>query len=121
MDDGVLDRAFAALADPTRRDIVARLCDGDATVNEVAAPYAMSLQAVSKHLAVLERAGLVRRTSVGRQRRCSVETATLDALTTWLDRHRRAVESRYRSLDLLLARTGSEQPDQPTDPARRPS
>ncbi|WZH53040.1 MAG: metalloregulator ArsR/SmtB family transcription factor [Nocardioides alkalitolerans] len=109
MDDAQLDQAFAALSDPTRRDIVARLCDGDATVTEVAAPYAMSIQAVSKHLAVLEEAGLVRRTPVGRQRRCSVEPAALGAMTTWLDRHRRLVERRFRSLDLLLARTAPEE------------
>ncbi|HEY1135789.1 MAG TPA: metalloregulator ArsR/SmtB family transcription factor [Nocardioides sp.] len=110
MDDTQLDRAFAALSDPTRRDIVARLCDGDATVGEVAAPYAMSVQAVSKHLTVLEEAGLLRRTTVGRQRRCSVEPAALAALTGWIDRHRRMLERRFRSLDLLLARTAPDPP-----------
>ncbi len=92
-----LSRVFSALADPTRRDMVARLAAGDAALNELAAPYGMSLQAVSKHLRVLEDAGLV-----SRSRDAQLRPAHLEA--TWLERCRREAEERYRRLDKLLAR-----------------
>lgn len=98
-----LDRAFAALADPTRRDLVARLTRGDATVGELAAPYAVSLQAVSKHLGVLEDAGLVRRGRAGRSRPVTLEIGVLDQMTSWLETYRRLAEERYRRLDAVLA------------------
>ena len=75
---------FAALADPVRMDIVARLAAADVSVSELSAPYAMSLQAVRKHLAVLEGAGLVRSEKVGRVRRCRLEPAPLQAAASWL-------------------------------------
>src|SRR3569623_3737497 len=106
-----LSRVFSALADPTRRDLVARLADGDATVNELAEPYAMSLQAVSKHLKVLEDAGLVSRGRDAQRRPVHLETEVLDAMTTWIERYRREPEERYRRLDDVLAAI----PDQPAD------
>ena len=106
----VLDRAFAALADPTRRDIVARLARGDATVGQLAEPYDMSLQAVSKHLKVLEDAGLVTRGRDAQRRPVHLETEVLDVMTTWIERYRREAEERYRRLDDVLA----AMPDEPT-------
>ena len=101
-DDG-LSGVFAALADPTRRDIVARLAVGDATVGQLAAPYAMSVQAVSKHLRVLEEAGLVSAGRQGRERPRHLEADALEAMTTWLERYRRSAEERFGRLDALLA------------------
>lgn len=98
-----LDRVFAALADPTRRDMVARLTDGDATVNELAAPYDISVQAVSKHLRVLEDAGLVSRPGDGARRPVHVEAEVFDLMTKWIERYRRQAEERYRRLDDVLA------------------
>ncbi len=110
-----LSRVFAALADPTRRDIVARLAQGDATVGQLAEPYDMSLQAVSKHLKVLEDAGLVTRGRDAQRRPVHLETEVLDVMTTWIERYRREAEERYRRLDDVLA----AMPDEPTpDDAR---
>jgi DNA-binding transcriptional ArsR family regulator len=98
-----LSRVFSALADPTRRDMVARLAAGDATVNELAAPYGVSMQAVSKHLRVLADAGLVSRSREAQRRPAHLETETLALATTWLERYRRAAEERYRRLDDVLS------------------
>ncbi|HEY7431981.1 MAG TPA: metalloregulator ArsR/SmtB family transcription factor [Streptosporangiaceae bacterium] len=98
-----LTRVFSALADPTRRDIVARLAEGDATVGQLAGPYRMSLQAVYKHLRVLEDAGLVSRPHGPQPRPVRLETGVLSQLETWLERYRRRAEQRYRRLDALLA------------------
>jgi len=106
-----LSRVFSALADPTRRDMVARLASGDATVNELAEPYAMSVQAVSKHLRVLEDAGLVSRTRQAQRRPVHLEAEVLDQLTTWIERYRRHAEERYRRLDDLLASMPDDPPD----------
>ena len=97
-----LSRVFAALADPTRRDIVGRLAVGDATVGELAAPYDVSVQAVSKHLKVLEDAGLVSRTRDAQRRPCHLEAEVLDLMTKWIERYRREAEARYRRLDDVL-------------------
>lgn len=97
-----LSRAFAALADPTRRDIVARLAEGDATVNELAEPYEVSLQAVSKHLRVLEDAGLVSRTRDAQRRPAHLEAHVFDLMTVWIERFRRQAEARYSRLDDVL-------------------
>ena len=105
-----LSKVFAALADPTRRDIVARLARGDATVGQLAEPYDMSLQAVSKHLKVLEDAGLVTRGRDAQRRPVHLETEVLDVMTTWIERYRREAEERYRRLDDVLA----AMPDEPT-------
>jgi DNA-binding transcriptional ArsR family regulator len=102
-DDEPLDRAFAALADPVRRAIVARLSRGPATVNELAEPFAITLQAVSKHISVLEAAGLVWRTREAQRRPVHLDAAALERLTSWIDRYRLEAEARYRRLDGLLA------------------
>ena len=98
-----LSRVFAALADPTRRDIVARLTLTDATVNQLAEPYDVSLQAVSKHLKVLEDAGLVSRTRDAQRRPVHLEAEVFDLMTKWIERYRRQAEERYRRLDDVLA------------------
>jgi DNA-binding transcriptional ArsR family regulator len=99
-----LSRVFAALADPVRRDMVVRLASGDATVNELAEPYDMSLQAVSKHLKVLEGAGLVSRSRDAQRRPAHLEAEVFDLMDKWIERYRRQAEQRYRRLDALLAR-----------------
>lgn len=111
--DEVLDRAFLALADPVRRRIVARLSRGSATVNELAEPFAISTQAVSRHIQVLESAGLVSRTRDAQRRPVHLEPARLEALTAWIDHYRLAAEQRFRSLDALLA---EHTPPTPNDP-----
>ncbi|MFZ0158621.1 MAG: metalloregulator ArsR/SmtB family transcription factor [Kineosporiaceae bacterium] len=98
-----LSRVFAALADPTRRDMVARLAAGDATVGQLAAPYDVSVQAVSKHLRVLEGAGLVSRTREAQRRPVHLEAEVFDLMTKWIERYRRQAEERYRRLDAVLA------------------
>jgi DNA-binding transcriptional ArsR family regulator len=113
-----LSRVFSALADPTRRDIVARLTTGDATVGELADPYDVTVQAVSKHLKVLEDAGLVSRTRDAQRRPVHLEAEVFDLMTRWIERYRRQAEERYRQLDDVL-RT---MPDdvEPTPPTDRP-
>ncbi|MFK4728851.1 metalloregulator ArsR/SmtB family transcription factor [Agromyces mediolanus] len=100
--DDRLDRAFLALADPVRRRIIARLSRGPATVNELAEPFAISKQAVSKHIQVLEHAGLVTRSRDAQRRPVHLDPAALEALTAWIDRYRLIHEQRFRSLDALL-------------------
>ena len=103
MDDDQLSRVFAALADPTRRDIVARLSVGDATVGELAAPYDVSVQAVSKHIKVLTDAGLVTQRRDAQRRPCHLEAEVLSLMTDWLERYRRRAQERYERLDAVLA------------------
>ena len=103
-----LSRLFAALADPTRRDIVARLAVGDATVGQLAEPYEVSVQAVSKHLKVLEDAGLVSRSRDAQRRPVHLEPEVLELMTSWIERYRRAAEERYRRLDAVLAEMNAD-------------
>jgi DNA-binding transcriptional ArsR family regulator len=98
-----LSRVFSALADPTRRDLVARLAVADATVNQLAAPYDVTVQAVSKHLKVLEDAGLVSRSRDAQRRPCHLEAEVLDLMTAWIERYRREAEERFTRLDAVLA------------------
>ena len=98
-----LSRVFSALADPTRRDIVARLAVADATVNELAEPYDVSVQAVSKHLQVLESAGLVSRSKAAQRRPVHLEAEVFDLMTKWIERYQRQAEERYQRLDAVLA------------------
>src|SRR5215207_10157656 len=98
-----LSRIFSALADPTRRDMVARLAEADATVNELAEPYPMTLQAVYKHLRVLEDAGLVSRPRGPQPRSVHLEAEVFDLMDKWIERYRRQAEERYRRLDAVLA------------------
>src|SRR5260370_38147360 len=100
--DDRLDRAFMAVADPVRRAIVARLSRGDATVNELAEPFAITKQAVSKHIQVLEHAGLVTRSRDAQRRPVHLDAAALERLTAWIDRYRLIAEDRFRRLDALL-------------------
>ena len=101
--DDRLDRAFVALGDPVRRRIVARLSRGPATVNELAEPFEISLQAVSKHIRVLEQAGLVTRSRDAQRRPVHLNPGTLEQLTAWIDRYRLIHEQRFRSLDAVLS------------------
>jgi DNA-binding transcriptional ArsR family regulator len=97
-----LDATFAALADPTRRAILARLASGQATVTELAAPFDMSQPAISKHLKVLERAGLVSRSRDAQRRPCRLEARPLKGATDWLENYRSYWEESYQRLDTLL-------------------
>jgi len=106
---GPLDAAFAALADPTRRAILARLADGEATVLELAQPFAISQPAISKHLKVLERAGLISRGREAQRRPCRLEPAPLAAANTWLENYRRFWEESFERLDLLLDEMKAQQ------------
>jgi DNA-binding transcriptional ArsR family regulator len=99
-----LSLIFGALADPTRRAILARLAEGEATVNELAEPFAMTLPAVSKHLKVLERAGLISRGREAQWRPCRLEAESLREASEWVDRYRRFWESSYDKLDAHLKR-----------------
>src|ERR1700737_3338252 len=103
MTTDALSRVFAALAAPTRRDMVARLSEADATVSQLAEPYRMTLQAVYKHLRVLEDAGLVSRPRGPHPRSVRLEAQAFDLLDTWIERHRARLEERYRRLDAVLA------------------
>ncbi len=111
-----LSRVFAALADPTRRDMVARLTVTDATVNELAEPYEVSIQAVSKHLKVLEDAGLVTRSRKAQTRPVHLEAEVFDLMTAWIERYRRRAEQRYRRLDAVLAELADSGPSDQSDP-----
>jgi DNA-binding transcriptional ArsR family regulator len=100
-----LDRGFAALADPVRRRIIARLSRGSATVNELAEPFEITKQAVSKHIQVLEQAGLVTRSRDAQRRPVHLDPRHLEAMTAWIDRYRLTTEEQYRRLDALLEDT----------------
>ena len=104
-----LDRVFFALSDGTRRAILARLAQGSTTIGELAAPFAISKPAISKHMKVLERAGLIDRRISGRQHRCTLTTAGLRTAEEWLNFHRKFWESRLDALNVLL------QPDESAD------
>src|SRR5438309_11812375 len=97
-----LDATFAALADPTRRAILARLASGVASVNELARPFAMSQPAISKHLRVLERAGLISRGRDAQRRPCRIEAKPLESASKWLENYRELWESSFRRLDSVL-------------------
>jgi DNA-binding transcriptional ArsR family regulator len=105
---GELDRTFAALADPTRRAILARLALGDASVSELAAPFAMSQPAISKHLKVLERAGLVRGDRDAQRRPRKLEARPLSEATRWLEGYRKFWETRFEALEGVLAELQSK-------------
>ncbi len=109
MDDHRLSRVFAALADPTRRDMVARLAVGDATVGELAEPYDVSIQAVSKHVRVLADAGLVSQRKDAQRRPCHLEAEVFDLMTKWIDRYQQQAQERYERLDAVLAEMRGEQ------------
>jgi DNA-binding transcriptional ArsR family regulator len=105
-----LDTTFAALADPTRRAILARLASGEASVTELAKPFAMSQPAISKHLKVLERAGLISRRRDAQRRPCRIEARPLADATAWLERYRQLWEGNFQRLDALLDELKADQP-----------
>ena len=113
-EDG-LSEVFAALADPTRRSMVTRLAAGDATVGQLAEPYDVSVQAISKHLTVLEDAGLVTKTREAQRRVVHLEAEVFDLMTRWIERYRREAEARYRRLDAVLADMDDPDTDPPTE------
>ena len=116
-----LSRVFAALSDPIRRDMVARLAVGDATVNTLAEPYEVTVQAVSKHLKVLEDAGLVSRSRDAQRRPVHLEAEVFDLMTKWIERYRRQAEERYRRLDDVLASMpDDDQPQRPQPATNKP-
>jgi DNA-binding transcriptional ArsR family regulator len=112
-----LDATFAALADPTRRAILARLALGEATVMELAEPFAMSQPAISKHLKVLERAGLISRSRDAQRRPCRIEARALAEASDWLESYRRLWESNFQRLDHLLEelKSAQQQAEPPQD------
>jgi DNA-binding transcriptional ArsR family regulator len=112
MTPDTLNRAFAALADPTRRAIVARLASGEATVNELAAPFDMTQPSISKHLKVLERAGLISRGRAAQTRPCRLEAAPLKEVASWMALYRNVWEDSFDKLDAFL------QPDTSTSSAQ---
>jgi DNA-binding transcriptional ArsR family regulator len=104
VDDDTLDATFAALANSTRRAILARLAGGSATVNELAAPFDMTLPAISKHIKVLERAGLVKRSHHAQTRPCAIEPSRLREVSTWAEQYRSVWESRFDQMDTYLTK-----------------
>ena len=109
IDEDELSRTFAALADPTRRAILAQLAQGEQTVNELAKPFSMSLQAISKHLKVLERAGLITRGREAQWRPSRLEVAPLEEATDWIERYREIWRDRFDRLDQEIQRLRAEQ------------
>ena len=107
-----LNRVFAALAVPTRRALVARLAAADATVSELAEPHEMSLQAISKHVKVLEDAGLVTRSKDAQRRPVHLDAEIFDLMTKWIERYRRTAEQRYQRLDAVLAQLADDEQPQ---------
>jgi len=123
---GQLDATFTALADPTRRAIVARLAQGDATVNELAAPFDLTLPGISKHLKVLERCGLISRTRRAQFRPCHLEAGALEPAAAWIEDNRRIWAERFDKLDAHLrdlqrgpAGDPGQIPEQPAPPEGR--
>jgi DNA-binding transcriptional ArsR family regulator len=111
-----LSLTFAALADPTRRAILTRLAAGEATVGQLAEPFALTQQAVSKHIKVLERAGLVSRSRAAQARPCRIEPAKFDVAAEWIGRHRQVWHDRYSRLDQHLASLQADSPDNSPEP-----
>ncbi len=121
MTEDRLDAAFAALADPTRRAIVSRLAQGDATVGELAAPFDMSLPGVSKHHKVLERSGLISRRRDAQFRPCHLEVEVLDGALNWIGTNRRLWDERFEKLDAPgISGAGQPGATRPVAPAGRP-
>lgn len=109
-----LDATFAALADPTRRAILNRLANGEASVKELAKPFAMSQPAISKHLRVLEKAGLISRGKEAQRRPCRIEARPLAEVNTWLEQYRRVWERNFARLDDLLSAIADDESSTPT-------
>jgi len=114
-----LSSTFAALADPTRRAILARLASGEKSVNDLAEPFEMSLPAVSKHLKVLESAGLISRGRDAQWRPCRLEAAPLKDISNWVERYRKFWEESFDRLDAYLREIQAKEPRQKTKTGRR--
>ena len=116
-----LDATFIALADPTRRAILARLMSGEASVNELAEPFAISQPAISKHLKILERAGLVSRSASGTRRPVKIEAGPMKDAADWLEKYRKFWEASFDRLDALLEilQTPVNQPDKPASKRKK--
>ncbi|HXB48523.1 MAG TPA: metalloregulator ArsR/SmtB family transcription factor [Streptosporangiaceae bacterium] len=106
-----LSATFAALADPTRRAMLTRLSAGEATVNQLAEPFALTQQAISKHIKVLEHAGLISRSRSAQARPCRIEPAQFEVVADWIGRHRKLWQERYDRLDTHLAALQADSPD----------
>lgn len=115
IDDDQLSETFAALANSTRRAILARLAEGAASVNELAEPFHMTLPAISKHIKVLERAGLVVRARQAQYRPCALDAAPLQEVATWTERYRPIWEERFDRMDEYLTRLQAEREDEHHD------
>ena len=115
-----ISSTFAALADPTRRAILARLASGDASVTELAEPFEMSMPAVSKHLKVLERAGLIARGREAQWRPCSLEPAPLKEVSDWVEEYRRHWEERFDRLESYLRELQADEPKKDDEAKRTP-
>ncbi|MDO8270400.1 MAG: metalloregulator ArsR/SmtB family transcription factor [Gammaproteobacteria bacterium] len=120
MNSDELNRAFAALADPTRRAILARLASGEATVNQLVEPFDMTQPSISKHLKVLEQAGLISRGRAAQTRPCRLEPAPLQEIAQWVGMYTTLWEASFDRLDAFLQAPQPDQPDQPNPAARAP-
>jgi DNA-binding transcriptional ArsR family regulator len=116
MSDEALSQVFSALADPTRRDLVERLAEGDATLTQLAVGYDVSVQAISKHLKVLGAAGLVRRSGESQRSPLQLDAEVFDLMTKWIERYRRRAEERHHRLDDLLAELPDDLDPMPPTP-----
>ena len=114
-----LDKAFAALADPTRRAIIARLASSEATVNQLAEPFALSQPAISKHLKVLERAGLISRSRLAQTRPCRLEAAPLKEVANWVEAYQQHWEGSFDRLDSFLRSVQAPSPTRAAKPTKR--
>lgn len=110
-DDDKLSQTFAALANSTRRAILARLAEGEATVNELAEPFNMSLPAISKHIKVLERAGLIIRGQKAQYRPCTIDVTPLQEISRWTEQYRRIWEARFDRIDDYISQISSKEND----------
>ena len=110
IDEDRLSETFAALANSTRRAILARLAEGEATVNELAEPFEMTLPAISKHIKVLSDAGLVSQSKEAQRRPCHLEAEVFDLMTKWIERYRQQAQERYERLDAVLAEMRAQRP-----------
>jgi DNA-binding transcriptional ArsR family regulator len=108
-----LNLMFAALADPTRRSILGKLAEGDATVNDLSEPFAMTQQAISKHLKVLEKAGLISRSRTAQSRPCRLVPERLDLAVEWIERHRKVWADRFDRLDAHIERLRQPEAKEP--------
>lgn len=120
MNSDELNRAFAALADPTRRAILARLASGEATVNQLAEPFDMTQPSISKHLKVLEQAGLISRGRAAQTRPCRLEPAPLQQIAQWVGMYTSLWEASFDRLDAFLQAPQADQPLSPNPAARAP-